>query len=185
MWERTFSGHSVAWKGRGLLCFWQRDHGSITSIFWLNPTCITTENQQPGNIFHELVLKSTNINQGQIWCKSPTSARVVALKCWGHRARVTGARAGGGLHCLRSRKNRPMLEVGWQRKHPSHFDTVEIYWDRHLRLIKTQGLGLPWWRSGEESACRCRGHRFEPWSGKILHATEQLSPWAATTEPVL
>ncbi|XP_068397893.1 EF-hand calcium-binding domain-containing protein 11 isoform X4 [Eschrichtius robustus] len=30
-----------------------------------------------------------------------------------------------------------------------------------------------------------RGHGFEPWSGKIPHAAEQLSPCAATTEPVL
>ena len=45
--------------------------------------------------------------------------------------------------------------------------------------------GLPWWRSGEESSCQCRGHRFEPWSGKIPHAVEQLSPCAATTEPML
>ena len=44
-------------------------------------------------------------------------------------------------------------------------------------------LGLPWWHSGWESACQCRGHGFEPWSGKILHATEQLGPWATTTEP--
>ena len=44
---------------------------------------------------------------------------------------------------------------------------------------------LPWWRSGEESACQCRGHGFEPWSGKIPHATEQLSSCATTTEPVL
>ena len=22
--------------------------------------------------------------------------------------------------------------------------------------------GLPWWRSGWESACQCRGHGFEP-----------------------
>ena len=27
------------------------------------------------------------------------------------------------------------------------------------------------------------GHGFEPWSGKIPHATEQLSPCATTTEP--
>ena len=33
--------------------------------------------------------------------------------------------------------------------------------------------GLPWWHSGLESACQCRGHRFEPWSGRIPHATEQ------------
>ena len=44
-------------------------------------------------------------------------------------------------------------------------------------------IGLPWWRSGWESTCQCRGHGFEPWSGKIPHATEQLGPWATTTEP--
>ena len=43
--------------------------------------------------------------------------------------------------------------------------------------------GLPWWRSGWESACQCRGHGIEPWSGKIPHATEQLGPWATITEP--
>ena len=29
------------------------------------------------------------------------------------------------------------------------------------------------------------GHGFEPWSGKIPHAAEQLSPCAITTEPEL
>ena len=48
--------------------------------------------------------------------------------------------------------------------------------------VKNDG-GLPWWRSGWESACQCRGHGFAPWSGKIPHAAEQLSPWATTTEP--
>jgi len=28
------------------------------------------------------------------------------------------------------------------------------------------------------------GHRFDPWSGKLLHAAEQLSP-CVTTEPAL
>ena len=36
-----------------------------------------------------------------------------------------------------------------------------------------------------ESASQCRGHWFEPWSGKIPHAAEQLSPCTTTTEPVL
>ena len=45
--------------------------------------------------------------------------------------------------------------------------------------------GLTWWQSGWESACQCRGHGFEPWSGKIPHATEQLSLCATTTEPAL
>ena len=28
-----------------------------------------------------------------------------------------------------------------------------------------------------------QGHGFEPWSGKIPHAAEQLGPCATTTEP--
>ena len=32
-------------------------------------------------------------------------------------------------------------------------------------------------------ACQCRGHGFDPYSGKITHAVEQLSLWAKTTEP--
>ena len=49
--------------------------------------------------------------------------------------------------------------------------------------IKKNKLGLPWWHSGWESACQCRGHGFAPWSGRIPHAAEQLGPWATTTEP--
>ena len=30
-----------------------------------------------------------------------------------------------------------------------------------------------------------RGHRFDPWSGKIPHAAKQLSLCATTTEPAL
>ena len=52
-------------------------------------------------------------------------------------------------------------------------------------ILKIHDLGLPWWRSGWESACQCRGHGFEPWSGKIPHAVEQLSPCTTTTEPAL
>ena len=43
--------------------------------------------------------------------------------------------------------------------------------------------GLPWWLSGEESACPCRGHGFGPWPGEIPHATGQLSLCAMTPEP--
>ena len=43
-------------------------------------------------------------------------------------------------------------------------------------------LGLLWWSSGWESACRCRGHRFSPWFRKIPLAAEQLSPCTTTTE---
>ena len=53
----------------------------------------------------------------------------------------------------------------------------------YKQFIKNMWRGLPWWRSGWESACQCRGHGFEPWSGRIPHAAEQLDPWATTTEP--
>ena len=52
-----------------------------------------------------------------------------------------------------------------------------------IQMFKKTEKGLPWWRSGWEPACQCRGHGFEPWSGKIPHAAEQLGPWATITEP--
>ena len=45
--------------------------------------------------------------------------------------------------------------------------------------------GLPCWLSGKVSTSHCSRVRFSPWSGKIPHAVEQLSPCATTTEPVL
>ena len=45
--------------------------------------------------------------------------------------------------------------------------------------------GLLWWLSGKESTYQCRRHRFDPSSGKILHAVEQLSPCATAIESVL
>ena len=49
--------------------------------------------------------------------------------------------------------------------------------------VKNELQGFPWWSSGEESASQCGGHRFYPWSGKIPHATGQLSSCTTSTEP--
>ena len=49
--------------------------------------------------------------------------------------------------------------------------------------LKSSGR-LPWWLSGEETACQCRRHGFDPWDGKIPRASEQLSRCATTSEPV-
>ena len=46
-------------------------------------------------------------------------------------------------------------------------------------------LGFPGGLSGKDSACQSRRHGFDPWSGKIPYAEEQLSSYATTTEPVL
>ena len=45
--------------------------------------------------------------------------------------------------------------------------------------------GLPWWLSGKESSCQGRRHGFDPWSGEIPHALEQLSQRTTAIEPVL
>ena len=52
-----------------------------------------------------------------------------------------------------------------------------------MEAFKKLPLGLSWWLSGKESVCQCRRHRFDPWPGKIPHASAQLSPYSATTEP--
>ena len=55
-----------------------------------------------------------------------------------------------------------------------------------LGPCKTFLLGASFWQfNGKESACQCRRHELDPWSGKIPHAEKQLAPWATTTEPVL
>ena len=63
--------------------------------------------------------------------------------------------------------------------------TLNMYSLFYILICQKSCLGLPWWRSGWESVCQRRRHRFEPWSGKIPHAEEQLGPWATTTEPAL
>ena len=54
-----------------------------------------------------------------------------------------------------------------------------------LTSCQTLFWGLPWWLSGKESTCECRIQGFDPWSGMIPHAAEQLSLHAATPEPML
>ena len=40
------------------------------------------------------------------------------------------------------------------------------YWSISLTRSRYFSLGLPWWLKGKESACKCRRHRFNPWSGR-------------------
>ena len=46
-------------------------------------------------------------------------------------------------------------------------------------------LGILSWLSDKEPTCHCRGHGFDPWSGKNPQAVEQLRSCATTTEPLL
>ena len=60
-----------------------------------------------------------------------------------------------------------------------------------MYVVKTRqfttlyNLDFPGGDNGEESTCQCRGHRFNPWSRKILYAVEQLSSCTTSTDPVV
>ena len=56
-----------------------------------------------------------------------------------------------------------------------------------------QCRGFPGDSVVKESTCQCRGHRFDPWSGKIAHATKPMChnllslcsrAWKPQTEPM-
>jgi len=53
------------------------------------------------------------------------------------------------------------------------------------KKVKQTSRGFPWWYSGWEFTCQCRGHGFNPWSGKVTHALEPLSPGTTTMEFLL
>ena len=63
----------------------------------------------------------------------------------------------------------------------------DIIKKKKKRTTNTQLHQLHWhWQlSGKESACQSRWHGFNPWSRKIPHAVEHLSPWATSIDPVL
>ena len=78
-------------------------------------------------------------------------------------------------HCFPSqRKLKPLLRLS-------------LFLERSYTL--EDHIAFPSWSSGKESACQGRGHRFDPWSGKIhmlqgswARAAWQLSPCAQTME---
>ena len=51
-------------------------------------------------------------------------------------------------------------------------------------LQVTSPSRLPWWLNGKEFTWQCRRHGFDPWFGKIPHASGQLSLRTTTTEPM-
>ena len=72
------------------------------------------------------------------------------------------------------------------------FNGILVYMKSHLTYCQINDVIKEINKAGTSlvaqwlaSTCRCRGHGFDPWFGKIPHAMEQLSPCATTTEPVL
>ena len=60
-----------------------------------------------------------------------------------------------------------------------------LFWLITFCCVEIYNIGLPWWLNSKESACQRRGNGFDPWSRKIPHAAEKLSPCATAVEPVL
>ena len=79
-----------------------------------------------------------------------------------------------------------LLILGFCKSRDHHlicYPAMELY--NNINSQKSKILsGLPWWLSGKESTCQCKSHGFNPWSRMIPHASEQLSQWATTTEPM-
>ena len=64
--------------------------------------------------------------------------------------------------------------------------TIRITWEctDDCTSLKRWCQGRPWSSAdANPPACQCRGHHFDPWSGKIPRAAGQLSPCETTTEP--
>ena len=50
-----------------------------------------------------------------------------------------------------------------------------------LNVFKGYRTEVPRWSSGWETTCQCRGHGFNPWSGRIQQAMRQPSLCTVTT----
>ena len=74
----------------------------------------------------------------------------------------------------------PVLPLRMSKLIALHWRTSNIF-----HLSKLSVLGRPWWLSDTEPTSQCRRRRFDPRSGNIPHATEQLSPCTTTIAPVL
>ena len=72
--------------------------------------------------------------------------------------------------------------LGWTGKPKtlSFFLKISQHFCNYLSFTK-HFLGHPWWLSGKELACQCRGHGFDPWVRKApwrreWHSTPGLLP---------
>ena len=73
----------------------------------------------------------------------------------------------------------------WEKKNicKTYILRVRIYKEiLQLNRMKDILQGFPGAPVITSSSCNAADTQFNPWSGKISHATEQQSPWIAITE---
>ena len=86
---------------------------------------------------------------------------------------------------LRFHRSCPTLSLGiltWSYYDGNTRKNVRNFLPSWAEWIKWRLPGFSSWLRGKKSACQCRGHRFNPWSGKIPLASDQLSQCATTAE---
>ena len=59
----------------------------------------------------------------------------------------------------------------------------DLYLNTERKIILRSTIGTSLIVQWIRIYCQFRGNGFDPWSGKILYAVEQLIPQATTTEP--
>ena len=67
-------------------------------------------------------------------------------------------------------------------EHINQIKLIFFFSPSHLGENNDNQRGLRWWYSGWGSSRQCGGRGLDPWSGKIPHAWEQLSPRGTTAE---
>ena len=84
--------------------------------------------------------------------------------------------------------NRAVIQNQAWARNPGALSTIQVQLDKahfiNSVLLLAEHIGLPWSSTSFECACQCRGHGFDPWSGKIPHVVGHINPHARATEPV-
>ena len=77
---------------------------------------------------------------------------------------------------------RTSLKDNWVPGQLQQQISTELHKSQHTAFPKTTSLGTSLVVQWMRIICQCRGHGFDTWPGKILHAWEKLSPCTTTTE---
>ena len=127
---------------------------------------------------HTCHMHTTHSTKGRLYPKHQTRGEILRLR----RSRQLFCSSSLKLTLISQISNGTWRNMAWC--------IVYLHGQWVLKLPRTYAFnyslsGLPWWLSGKESACHWKRHGFNPWSRKIPHAVEELSPCITTMEPML
>ena len=138
-------------------------------------TCLNEQKEE-----QKIGLGFTQLHKG-ILGRGHVSIKVSLWVWWGER-QETGQASEAALTTLSS----PALPQTIQLQDLNLIFSTDstCYSAARVLEIKKEWGNFPGGQVVKESTCQWRGHRFDPWSRKTPHATEQLSLIATPAEPV-